>query len=628
MAERTLDLICMGRAGVDLYGEQTGGRLEDMLSFRKYIGGCPTNISVGASRLGLQTGLITRVGDEHNGRFIRETLIKEGVDVSHVVTDRDRLTALVFLGIRDPDTFPLLFYRDNCADMAIDARDIDPAFVASAKALLVTGTHFSTAQVDSACRFAMDAARAAGGKIVFDIDYRPVLWGLTGKGEGENRYVANERVTEHLLGIVPHCDLIVGTEEEFHIAGGSDDAVLVLKRGEKGCTVYTGAIPKNLDDGISGRSFDIEVYNVLGAGDAFMSGFLRGWLRGEPWETCCTYANASGALVVTRHACAPAIPTWAEMDEFLRRNGVGRHPDDDRAFARLHRATARHGDWHDLAVLAFDHRSQFEDLAAEYGVPLDRIGTLKKLLAEAALEAVGTGAPAGVIIDDRLGGDALNRMTGRGWWVARPVEQPGSRPLKFECGEDIESHLRTWPGEHTAKCLVYYHPDDASDLRADQLAALRRLYDACLAMDRELLLEVIPPQGSKLAADTVARAMSQIYDAGVYPDWWKLVPPRQDAAWQAITEVIAARDANCRGVLLLGLEAPVADLLRDFALAASYPVYKGFAVGRSLFGDPARHWLAGEYDDAVLVAAVCENYRALIAAWSTAAIALVSAEAG
>jgi len=137
---RPLDVICMGRAAVDLYGEQTGGRLEDMLTFTKYMGGSPANTAVGMARLGLKPAMLTRVGDEHNGRFVRETLQAEGVDVSHVSTDPKRLTALVFLGIQDRDTFPLIFYRDNCADMAISEDDFDASFVASSKALLLSGT--------------------------------------------------------------------------------------------------------------------------------------------------------------------------------------------------------------------------------------------------------------------------------------------------------------------------------------------------------------------------------------------------------------------------------------------------------------------------------------------------------
>ena len=172
----------------------------------------------------------------------------------------------------------------------------------------------------------MDYAKAAGTRIVLDIDYRPVLWGLTGRGMGENRFVANDTVTQHLQSILPDCDLIVGTDEEVHIAGGTTDtlealrkireltdATLVLKRGPKGCVVFPDTIPDSIEDGIVGRGFAIEVYNILGAGDAFMGGFLRGWLRDEPLDMCCTYANACGAIVVSRHACSPEAPSWFEL---------------------------------------------------------------------------------------------------------------------------------------------------------------------------------------------------------------------------------------------------------------------------------------------------------------------------
>ena len=160
MTERRLDLICLGRSSVDLYGEQVGGRLENMLSFAKYVGGCPTNIAIGAARLGLKSAALTRVGNEHMGRFIQVTLAAEGVDVSHVVTDPERLTALVILGIRDKQTFPLIFYRENCADMALSPTDFDEIFIGSSKGLLVSGTHFSTKGVSRASRAAMASAKA------------------------------------------------------------------------------------------------------------------------------------------------------------------------------------------------------------------------------------------------------------------------------------------------------------------------------------------------------------------------------------------------------------------------------------------------------------------------------------
>ena len=151
-----LDVITIGRSSVDLYGAQIGGRLEDMASFHKYIGGSPTNMAAGTARLGLKSGLITRVGDEHMGRFIRETLAAEGVDTRGVVTDPERLTALVILGIRDQERFPLIFYRENCADMALCEDDIDPGLIADTRAVVATGTHLSHPRTEAAVLKALD----------------------------------------------------------------------------------------------------------------------------------------------------------------------------------------------------------------------------------------------------------------------------------------------------------------------------------------------------------------------------------------------------------------------------------------------------------------------------------------
>jgi 5-dehydro-2-deoxygluconokinase len=183
MSEPTtsLDIITIGRSCVDLYGEQVGGRLEDMQSFAKYVGGSPTNTAVGLARLGLKPGLLTRVGDDHFGRFVREQLAREGVDVRGVKTDPARLTALAVLGIRNQVDFPLIFFRENCADMALEPGDVDPDLFGAAGAVLVNGTHLSTPSVAAASRKACELVRAKGGRVVFDIDYRPVLWGLTGR---------------------------------------------------------------------------------------------------------------------------------------------------------------------------------------------------------------------------------------------------------------------------------------------------------------------------------------------------------------------------------------------------------------------------------------------------------------
>lgn len=630
-ASRPLDFIAMGRAAVDLYGEQIGGRLEDMSSFAKYLGGCPANISVGAARLGLKPAMITRVGDEHMGRFVRDTLAAEGVDVSHVRTDPTRLTALAILGIKDSETFPLLFYRENCADMAIAPDDFDAAFIASARALVVTGTHFSTRQTDATCRAAIAHARARGTKVVLDIDYRPVLWGLTGRGLGEQRFVASDAVTAHLQSIVPLCDLVVGTEEEIHIAGGSTDtlaalrrlrnlagATLVLKRGAKGCVVFDGRIPNRIDDGKVGKGFPVEVYNVLGAGDGFMAGLLRGWLRGESWERTCTFANACGALVVSRHGCAPAMPSWTELCDFLARADGLTHLHDDARIAHLHRVTTGRKPWPQVCALAFDHRWQFEELASKHGKGSAHIARYKSIVADAA-KRVAQGVPgAGVILDDRFGRDALFALTGHGMWIARPVELPRSVPVAFEHGPDIAVTLRAWPAEHIVKVLVMYQPDDPEALRDVQEARVAELSRACIATGHEFLLELIPPRVQPgRGADLVIGAVERFYDIGVLPDWWKLPPLPDAAAWRRLGDVLRARDPHCRGIVILGQDVSDAELKRAFDAAAGEPLVRGFAIGRTIFWPPAEAWFAGAIDDAGAAAAVAANYARVVNAWRT-----------
>ena len=181
-APRHLDVITIGRAGVDLYGQQVGGNLEDVHSFAKYLGGCPANIAVGTSRLGLRSAIITRVGDDHMGRFLMNEFRREGVCVDGVGVDSERLTALVILGIKDKDTFPLIFYRENCADMALSESDISEDLIVQSQSILLTGTHLSTEQTRAAARSAIACAQANGCKIILDIANQPIglnLHGLT-----------------------------------------------------------------------------------------------------------------------------------------------------------------------------------------------------------------------------------------------------------------------------------------------------------------------------------------------------------------------------------------------------------------------------------------------------------------
>ncbi len=631
---RRHDLACLGRLAVDLYAQQLGARLEDVSSFAKYLGGSSANIAFGVARLGLRAAMVSRVGDEQMGRFLTETLQREGCDVSQVQVDPQRLTALVLLGLKDRDTFPLLFYRENCADMAVDAELIDEGFIADCRALLITGTHLSAPTVRAASRTALEFAGKHQVLRVLDIDYRPVLWGLTKRGDGANRFVADAHVTAELQALLPQFDLLIGTEEEFLIAGGVpgdllaslhavravSKAALVVKLGAAGCCFIPGPVPLRLEDAVTAQGERVEVMNVLGAGDAFAAGLMTGFLRGMDFLAAAQLANACGAIVVSRHACAPAMPTPAELTHWF--SGT-RNPqvDADRQLAHLHRVTPNRTPWPELQVIAFDHRSQFFTMARRAGATTDAVVRLKKCLLR-AVEKVEAGADLrgrlGVLIDGgEYGADALAAATGRGWWVGRPVELPGSRPLRFDGSLSIGSALITWPAEQVVKCLVHYHPDDPAPLRLEQELKLQELWQATRASGHALLLEIICP-GAAAGADNddaiVLRAVRRLYNLGIAPEWWKLAP-MASAGWSALAQLVAERDPHCRGAVILGLNQPLDRLAASFA-QATHPLVKGFMVGRSLWAEPAQRWLQQQCSDQQLIDAVADNFSILSRAWS------------
>ncbi|MEE2949906.1 MAG: 5-dehydro-2-deoxygluconokinase [Pseudomonadota bacterium] len=626
---KPLDVITIGRSSVDLYGAQVGGRLEDMGSFQKYVGGSPTNMATGTARLGLKSALITRVGDEHMGRFLREELVKEGVDVRGVKTDPERLTALVLLGIRDENSFPLIFYRENCADMALCEEDIEEGFIAEARAVVATGTHLSHPRTEAAVLKALRLARQHGARTALDIDYRPNLWGLSGHGDGENRFIESAAVTERLQSHLGLFDLIVGTEEEFHIAGGSTDtlealravrektsATLICKRGAAGAAAFTGEIPQSLDDGETGPGFPIEVFNVLGAGDGFMSGLLKGWLDDETWPRALEYANACGAFAVSRHGCTPAYPSLEELQFFLKRGVKTPALRHDRELDQLHWSTNRHGEWPQMRVFAFDHRIQMEELD---GATPRRIGRFKDLCLKATL-AVADGRPGyGLLCDDRLGRSALQAATGTGLWVARPAELPGSRPLEFaaELGP-AAGGLSEWPLHQVVKVLCFCHPEDEAAMRTAQEETLKRLFTSARRNRLEFLLEIIPSKVGPVDNDTVATLIRRTYEIGIHPDWWKLEPLTSARAWENACWAIEENDPHCRGVVVLGLDASETQLAASFAEATRHKLVKGFAVGRTIFGDAARDWFADRIDDETAIARMTENFTRLCGLWDQA----------
>ncbi len=321
----------MGRSSIDLYSNDVGSPFVDINSFAAYVGGSPTNISVGATRLGAKAALLTAVGEDPVGDFLLNFLRKEGVPTEYIPRKAGMRSSCVLLGIEPPDRFPLQYYRDNCADINLTIDDVLAAPVTDCEVFQFAGTNLSLEPSRSATMFAADLARQSGARVVFDIDFRPDQW-----------------FDIRAFGVVarsalPLVDVVIGTEDEINAATLSSVEQMELTHSQVSDAKVTGdtlaAIGRILESGpeavvekvgaqgarihlrggeiIEAPGFPVEIYNILGAGDAFGAGFLYGLVRDWGWYRSARLGNACGAIVVTKHGCADFMPTMPEVDKFV-----------------------------------------------------------------------------------------------------------------------------------------------------------------------------------------------------------------------------------------------------------------------------------------------------------------------
>lgn len=324
----SVDVVTIGRANLDLYSQDVGAPFEDTTGFDAMVGGSPTNIAIGAARLGCSSMVLTAVGDDRTGDFVLRYLRDEGVRTDHVQRIPGKLTSLALLGVQPPDHFPLSFYREDPADIYLTSEVVDEVDLSAVRSVEVSGNALARGPCVEAVFRLVSLAAANDITVYLDVDLRPSEWDLpTDYGEA-------------IRGLLPHVDVVIGTEEEFcaallpnpeavmhdglvpadrldelatAVSAMLDEGprVIVTKRGPRGVTIEsdTGAVD------IAG--FPVEVVNTVGAGDAFAAGLIRSRLRGLAWTDAARFANACGAIVVTRHGCSAAFPTEDEVMEFL-----------------------------------------------------------------------------------------------------------------------------------------------------------------------------------------------------------------------------------------------------------------------------------------------------------------------
>jgi 5-dehydro-2-deoxygluconokinase len=329
----------MGRSSIDLYSNDVGAPFVDITSFAAYVGGSPTNISVGAHRLGLKTALLTGLGQDPVGDFILHFLQNEGVETRFSPRKPGHRTSAVVLGIEPPDKFPLVYYRDNCADIELTIDDVLAAPVADSHVFQFAGTNLCKEPSRSATMFGAELAKQVGTEVVLDVDFRPDQW------HDPRAFGVAVRSALRLV------DIVIGTEDEINaamltdvgqmslthsqisdtkVSGDIDTAIkallslgpkaLLQKRGSEGVRVHLKEADGSVTQ-IDAPGYPVEIYNILGAGDAFGAGFLYGHVKGWGWYKSARLGNACGAIVVTKHGCANFMPTLEEVTAFAESRG-------------------------------------------------------------------------------------------------------------------------------------------------------------------------------------------------------------------------------------------------------------------------------------------------------------------
>ena len=323
--DKSLDFTAIGRLCIDLNANEINRPMEQTSTFTKYVGGSPANITIGMSRLGMKTAFIGKIADDQMGRFIEDYLTRNHIDTSNVVIDRTgAVTGLAFTEIKSPTDCSILMYRNNVADLLLTAGEVKEELIARSKTLLISGTALAQSPSRESVFQVLQYAKKHGAVIVFDLDYRPYTW------------TSAEETAVYYNLAAEKCDIILGTREEFDMMerfernpDHSDQVtaskwfdhsakIVVIKHGKDGSIAYT-------KDGMSHRAktFPAKVVKTFGAGDSYAAGFLYGIMQGWTLEKSMEYGSAAACIVISSHSCSDAMPTSAQVDDYIERCNRG-----------------------------------------------------------------------------------------------------------------------------------------------------------------------------------------------------------------------------------------------------------------------------------------------------------------
>jgi 5-dehydro-2-deoxygluconokinase len=363
---------------------------------------------------------------------------------------------------------------------------------------------------------------------------------------------------------------MIASGEDNLLGGAESDPLAVTGRrscssaAPRAASSMTARSRDDLEDGIVGTAFRSRSTTCSARATRSCPASCAAGCAARPHATSATWANACGAFAVSRLLCSPEYPTWDELSYFLKHGSKHRALRKDEDINHIHWATTRRAKYRAMMALAIDHRMQLLDRRrTASGADPARIPDFKVLAVKAAAQ-VSQGRPGyGMLLDEKYGREAMFEAAKHKFdWIGRPWSCPARVRCDSNSARTSARNSSNGRSSHCIKCLCFYHPDDPAELKLEQQEKLRTLFDASRKVGRELLIEIIAGKHGKLDDRHHRRALTELYDLGIKPDWWKLEPQASVTAWRNIEAVIAARDPFCRGVVLLGLEAPQQELER------------------------------------------------------------------
>lgn len=599
--DKQFDLICLGEVAVELNVEQLYCDLREAQTYRQYLGGCCANVAAGAANLGLRTVIVSRVGQDPLGVFIRNELMNQKVDTRWLKISDKHKTGAILQSLNSENKRSKIYYKDNSADINLLESDCEEDLFKRSKALYINGNSLATANMRNVCQYAIQLAKSYGQKTILDVRFTPDLW------SGDEK----RNIVEHYKFFVSQCDVVIIESDDISVLGIIANelpiteirlltsAIILSKNSDNSCTAYAA----DSIAPITVPGYELDVLNRAGKDEAFASSFIYSYLREHDLVDSVKRSNAASAIISSRHASAPEMPTLDEISRLTEPEIISKFD----IFSKVKAKESRK----EVCLLAFDQRYYFTPGTQ---VEIEKIREFKNILYKGFINSqtyrLEKSITSGLIVDDNIPENELREDTNA--IICMPIESADSQLLKWISDRDLYSQILHRPKRWWVKVLVKIGPDMPVDKLEHQISMLSSLQEICHELDRTLLLD--------LSTTNVLWAMRYIFQNNIMPHWWKLPSEYEYITWKKIETLAGYYQDNPRIMILGGDVVSTKDLENSFATAKECSWVEGFAIGRNIFLEVFIQWSNGKISHNMAIEKLGLEYDRMSRLWSNASM--------